>query len=509
MKKILLTLMLVAFGASAYLRVHFASEGEPPGSVLLLVLDGLRPDYITRDFMPNLHALGERGVFADRHTAAFPSATRVNSASISAGSYPVTHGLMQNHMFVREMDDKPFSTGSVKQLRRLAEFSGGRILGVPTLGEVLEEQGLSLFIVGSAGNGDSLLQNPEGAGAGIWTARGFFLPRSDRRQAVAMVGELADNDAKRTVWAFDAYLLNALGDDPPDAVIMWIHEVDGANHKHGLGSPEALRAAANVDAQIGRIVNAIEENELTDRINILVTADHGFSSNGGNFGAARTLRSAGFSNDDFRIVDRMLYVKRQDPDLLGRLVEALQRNSETGNIYTRPRVPGASQGIVPGTLSTTVIQWNHERAADAFVNPAWSDKANEYGFPGTSTSDSSNPASHGTDIPYDMQVRLVAAGPDIKRGLRSNIPSGNVDLAPTILYLLGVGAPSSMTGRVLRELLRDGPAPAEITVREQTFRTDITFTDGQHYEAELDTAEVGSTRYIFGSKSRSSTEVSQ
>ena len=29
---------------------------------LLIVLDGLRPDYVTPELMPNLHALGARGV---------------------------------------------------------------------------------------------------------------------------------------------------------------------------------------------------------------------------------------------------------------------------------------------------------------------------------------------------------------------------------------------------------------------------------------------------------------
>lgn len=504
MKKSLLLLLLLVIGTSVYLSTfHLPANGsEERRYNLLLVLDGLRPDYITPELMPNLYALGERGIVAEGHTAAFPSATRVNSASISTGSYPVTHGLMQNQMFLREMDDEPFSTGSARHLARLAKFAGGRVLSVPTFGEALAEQGLNLFVVGSGGSGNSLLQNPEGAGMGIWTASGFFLPKSARQEAVESVGELVDDDAERTVWAFDAYLHKALGDDPPDATIMWIHETDGANHAYGVGAPEALRAASNVDAQIGRLVNAFEEHELSERVNIFVTTDHGFSTNGGEFNVARTLRNAGFSDDDFRSFNDMVFLERQDPELLARIVEALQRDPETGNIYTRPRTPGSSQGIVAGTLSTAVIQWDHERAADAIVSPAWSDEVNNFGFPGASTSRGRNPASHGTDSPYDLQIRLVAAGPDIKRGVRSSVPSGNVDLAPTLLHLFGVEPPLSMTGRVLHELLRDGPASAGIAVREQTHRAAITFPDGQRYEAELDTARVGSTVYVRGGKQR-------
>ena len=508
MKKSLLLLLLLVIGTSVYLSTFHlpASGSEERRSNLLLVLDGLRPDYITPELMPNLYALGEQGVFADRHTAAFPSATRVNSASISAGSYPATHGLMQNQMFLREMGDEPFSTGSTRNLTRLAKFTGGRILSVPTLGEALAEQGLNLFVVGSGGSGNSRLQNPEGVGMGIWTASGFFVPRSARQKAVAAIGELPDDDADRTVWSFDAYLHKALGDDPPDAVIMWIHETDGANHAYGVGSPEALGAATNVDAQIGRLVRAFEEHDLSDRVNIFVTADHGFSTNGGEFRVARTLRNAGFSDDEYRSFDDMVFLERQDPKLLARLVRALQRNPETGNIYTRPRKPGSSQGIVAGTLSTAVIQWDHERAADVIVTPAWSDNVNEFGFPGVSNSRGRNPGSHGSDSPYDMQILLIAAGPDIKRRIHSTVPSGNVDLAPTLLHVIGIAPPPSMTGRVLHELLRDGPAPEDVVVREQTHRAGVTLKNGWRYVAELDTAEVGSTVYIRGSKPKQASE---
>ncbi len=63
-----------------------------------------------------------------------------------------------------------------------------------------------------------------------------------------------------------------------------------------------------------------------------------------------------------------------------------------------------------------------------------------------------------------------------------------------------------MTGRVLHELLRDGPAPAEIVVREQTHRAEVTLKNDQRYSAEVVTAEVGSTVYIRGSKPKQASE---
>ena len=75
---------------------------------LLIVLDGLRPDYVTPELMPNLHALGERGVVFGNHHAVFPTVTRVNAASISTGAYPETHGLLGNSEYFPAVDESQF-----------------------------------------------------------------------------------------------------------------------------------------------------------------------------------------------------------------------------------------------------------------------------------------------------------------------------------------------------------------------------------------------------------------
>lgn len=469
------------------------------GSInLLIVIDGLRPDYITPELMPNLHALGGRGVIGERHTAAFPTVTRVNSASISTGSYPDRHGLVHNTMYIAELPGEAFSTGSAAALDRMAQFEGGSLLGAPSLAELLDEHGLSLFVTGSAGSGTTLLQNPR-RNARTWSAGGLFIPENDRGRAIAAVGELAGSNAGRTVWAVDAYLHAVSRNDPPNAAIIWINEPDSAGHRHGVGAPGTLRVVGNVDAQIGRIVAAHAEHDLTDRVNIFVTTDHGFSDRAGGFDVARTLDSARIRDDDVTVVGNMVFLARDDSALLANVVEALQRDPEIGNVYTRPARPGSSEGSAPGTLSTAVIQWDHPRAADVLASPSWSDEVNEFGFAGTTTREGSG-GSHGSDSPYDLRIRLIAAGPDLKRGVRSRVPTGNVDLAPTVLYLLGIEPPPAMSGRVLHELLREGPSPDETPVHEHLHKAAVAFSDGSRYEAELDTLQVGSTVYVRGAR---------
>jgi hypothetical protein len=472
---------------------------------LVIVIDGLRPDYITPTVMPSLHALGVSGVFGEVHSTAFPSVTRVNSATISTGSYPARHGLIGNSMLVREFSEEAVSTGSARTLRQLANWSGGSLLGVPSLGALLDEKGMRLFVTGSAGSGTSLLLAPEPrGGVTIWTAGGFFVPAAAKSEAIAAVGSLADDNPARTAWAFDAWLHKALGDNPPDATIMWINEPDGPGHRKGVGAPAKLSAVANVDRQIGRMVAELGRHGLRNRVNIFVTSDHGFSTNAGRFSAARALREHDLADEELTIVGNMIYLERDDPALLTRVVTALQRDPEAGNIYTRPLYPGSSHGVVPGTLSTGVVQWDHQHAADVLVSPMWSDARNRFGYAGTSARSGRHAASHGSDSPYDLQIRLVAAGPDIKRGVRSRVPTGNVDLAPTVLHLLGIEPPPGMNGRIMHELLRAGPAPGKVRVHHRTHRAAVSLEDGLRYEAELDTVEVGSTVYLRGARTHRS-----
>lgn len=468
---------------------------------LILIVDGLRPDYVTPEIMPNLHALGERGVFGKAHSAAFPSVTRVNSATISTGSYPARHGVLHNKILVRDLSDEAFSTRLARKLRRLEAHSRNPLLDAPTLGTFLNEGGLELFVTGSGGSLKTFLsQNPvAGSGMSVWTTGGLFVPRHDRANAVRAIGKLPKADSQRTVWAFEACRYRLTGDNPPDVIAIWVHEVDGAGHRHGVGAVETLHAAGNVDVQIGRLIDALEQT-LPGKVNIFVTSDHGFSTKAGGFHVSRALRKGGVGMDGVKVVREMVFLEREDPGLLKDVVEALQRDRHVGNVYTRARTPGSAQGVVPGTLSTAVIQWNHESAADVFVTPAWSDELNEHGFAGSSSRGGSSPASHGSDSPYDLRIPLVAAGPDIKRGVQSDVPTGNVDLAPTVLYLLGMEPPPGMDGRVLHELLRDGPSPDEVAVREHTYSAEVVLDDGLRYEARLDTAEVGSTVYLRGAR---------
>ena len=151
---------------------------------------------------------------------------------------------------------------------------------------------------------------------------------------------------------------------------------------------------------------------------------------------------------------------------------------------------------MPGTLSFDVARWNHARSGDILVSANWTRDSNDAGFAGKTTQE--GVAGHGTSSPYDIHNTLIAAGPDFRENATSEIPTGNVDLAPTLLQLLGVPVPPTMTGRVIREGLREGPTVSSVRVEHvvETVKT----PDGA-YELTAHTAIVDGHRYLDSPRS--------
>jgi arylsulfatase A-like enzyme len=270
---------------------------------------------------------------------------------------------------------------------------------------------------------------------------------------------------------------------------MWLNDPDGTAHAKGMGVPMTRESLALVDAGIGRIEDTLRARGLLEHTNILVTSDHGFSTHTGELKLAGLVepfaRTMPDGSSDIVVAEGAIYLRSgDDPARVAAIVAALQARPEVGAIFT-------AQGAVPGTLPFEVARWNHPRSGAILVSANWTDRVNEHGFKGTTAQ--GGVAGHGTSSPFDIHNALIAAGPDFREGATSNVPTGNVDLAPTLLRLLGLPVPASMTGRVIAEGLRNGPQPSSVTVerRQQTVRT----ADGR-YELSAHISVVDGRRYL-------------
>jgi arylsulfatase A-like enzyme len=93
-----------------------------------------------------------------------------------------------------------------------------------------------------------------------------------------------------------------------------------------------------------------------------------------------------------------------------------------------------------------------------------------------------------------MNNTLVAHGPSFKQGFIDEMPSGNIDVAPTILWLLGVAPAPTMDGRILHEALAHSPVkPPKAQTKTLQAARDIGLFRWTQY---LKFSSVGSTRYF-------------
>ena len=470
-----------------------------PRTHLVIIVDGLRPDYVTPEVMPRLAGLGQRGIVFTAHHSVFPTVTRVNASSLVTGAYPEAHGLMGNTIYVpRASATQTFDTGKREHLAEV-ERAEGRLLTSPTLSELLRPAGKSLLVVSSGSSGATWLLNHTMATGGIIHYE-FTSPPELATEAARILGPgppaATPNDA-RNQYAVDAYIKLALERLHPDVTFMWINDPDGTAHSNGIGAELTRRSLMLVDRCLGRVEDTLRAKGLLDRTNIIVTSDHGFSTHTGELKLdalvepfVRPMRDG---SPDIIVAEGAVHFRAgADAARVAAVVTALQKRPEVGAIFTRPRRQGGPEGAVAGTLSFDIARWNHpDRSAEILVSANWTRGKNAAGFEGTTTA--GGVAGHGSSSPYDVHNTLIAAGPDFRERAQSSVPTGNVDIAPTLLRLLNLDVPSSMTGRVIEEGLRTGPAPSSVRVAhsKETVRT----ADGS-YELTAHISTAGGRRYL-------------
>jgi predicted AlkP superfamily pyrophosphatase or phosphodiesterase len=480
--------------------VGHAQKADENLRTLIVFFDGLRPDYITPELMPNVYALKTRGSYGLHHHSVFPTVTRVNASSYATGSYPCTHGLMGNTVYFPQVDKtKGLNTGDASELMRIAETTRGRLLTTTSLGELLKQAGTKLMVFSSGSTGQAYLQNHTVSG-GMIVNPGLILPTSLRDEVIKTIGQppaSADPNTGQHGWATDALLHYGLGLDGPLVSVIWFSDPDGTAHSEGIGSPLAMQSIKAVDGEFGRIIAHLESEGRLDSYNIIISADHGFVSDVGTKALSDFLIKEGLkqnkASQDVVLADGAIYIMDHDKEKIRKIVTALQAQDWIGAIFTKAGKKDKRKGWVEGTLSFETIHWNHpERMADILVDYNWNDSKNAYGYEGASFS--KGVAGHGGSSPYEIHIPLIACGPSFKRSYESAVPTCNVDIVPTILKIHGLNVPKQMDGRVMSELLANEKL-REPEIKKEMIETSVKFNWGT-YHLTLEQSVFGGYRYV-------------
>ena len=485
--------------------------------IIVFVVDGLRPDAISSAETPTLHRLRAEGVdFANSH-AVFPTVTRVNAATLATGAQPGTHGIVGNQLYIPAVDaNQALDTGNYRHLLAVDEAGGG-LVRTRTLAERLATHGLRYAGVSSGSTGSAFLLNPRSpAGVGA-LVNGYFDPGKTvaypARASAAILAKLGPAPAKAggerydsvVSWTQRALREYVLPELTPDVVINWLTEPDHSQHVAGVGSPAAREALAHDDREITLTLARLDELGLMPFTDIFVVSDHGFTSNVAGVDVARALVAGGakaaLDSPDVILASSgqavALHVKDHDAGRIAEIARLVQSHDWGGALFSAARGAGDPRGAIDGTFSLDFIHLAHpERAPDLLLTFPWTSDANAFGVPGrdiacTSGGAKLHASDHGSMSPWNVRNTCLAWGADFKRGATARGPSGNADVAPTILHLLGIEDRAGMDGRVLQEALADGLDADKVPVQTRT-----AIVEAGAYRAALQVSEVDGRRYV-------------
>jgi arylsulfatase A-like enzyme len=116
--------------------------------VVVIVWDGMRPDFVTEKTTPNLWKLAQQGVTFRRHHPVYTSSTEVNGTAMATGVYPEHSGLMANREYRPEVD--PLQAVGT-ELPETIQATKGDYLAVPTVAQTLHAAGLETAVAGTKG----------------------------------------------------------------------------------------------------------------------------------------------------------------------------------------------------------------------------------------------------------------------------------------------------------------------------------------------------------------------
>ncbi|MBC7809521.1 MAG: alkaline phosphatase family protein, partial [Burkholderiales bacterium] len=97
--------------------------------VIVISLDGARPDAILQANTPNMHMLAERGTASWTAQTVYPSVTNIGHASMLTGLSVEQHGVNHNDSFVFPCPSLPIETPTFLTLAQQAAYSTAIVVG--------------------------------------------------------------------------------------------------------------------------------------------------------------------------------------------------------------------------------------------------------------------------------------------------------------------------------------------------------------------------------------------
>lgn len=574
------------------------AQKAPPRNLILFVPDGLRALKVTPETAPAMAVLRDRGVnFRNSHSL-FPTFTMANASGMASGHYLGDTGIFSNSIFTGHptpvQNDSPIPFIEHDQvLGGLDSDFNGDYLNEETLLKAARDAGYSTAALGKVGptlmfdhterTGTKSIILDDQTGAVDKDGKLIGIPLSDEIKDALTKASMplatpgrGDNgksgDAKTpgtTVAniAQQAYLTNVAtkvvlpmfkARNKPFVLVLWSRDPDGTQHNQGdslnavtpgINGPSSLAAIKNADDNLAQLRQALDELGLAASTNIIVSADHGFSTISKESKTSATIKGsypdtpAGFLPLGFLAIDLskaldlplfdpnnkyaavadnaypiagnafigkdaarpdviiatnggsdLIYLPSKDKALAAKTVKALLKQDYISGIFVDDEL-----GSFPGALPLSAINLSGKavtpRPAIAVSFRTYSAGCDQPAACQVQIADTvlrQGQGMHGSFGRGDTYNFMAAIGPDFKTGFVDPLPVSNADVGITAAELLGLKrkANGNLIGRVMTEAMPNGKTPKVTT---DTVRSK---PDGQGLRTVLQLQKVGSQRYF-------------
>ena len=398
-----ITVLVLALIFGAGVAVILAEPAKSERRVVVVVWDGMRPDFVSEENTPALWKLAREGVTFRHHHAVYPSATMVNGTALVTGMYPGKSGIIANHEYRPEIDrQRSIDVETPAVVGKADQLSGGKYISFPTVAELVQKAGgrtaitaaktvgllLDRQVVARSGNvngsASPLTEGERMEVRGSTTRRerrtnseneaeidsqrttnsvtlfaGKSLPGEIFHSITEKLGPFPSGHLQQDIWTTKALTEFLWKEGMPTFSVLWLGEPDLTEHESAPGSQSALAAMKSADANLAAVLTDLDRRKVRGITDIFVVSDHGFSTIKRSVDLRKILRDAGFSattefTDEPKGGDIMLagnggsvlfYVEGHDAEVTRHLVELLQQTDFAGVIFTREAMPGRSVSI--------------------------------------------------------------------------------------------------------------------------------------------------------------------
>jgi len=382
--------------------VRVATAAEP--TVILISFDGTRPAAVQG--LPAFRRIATDGAWAERLIPAFPSNTFPNHVTFVTGVSPDRHGIVNNSF------DDP--------LRGRYEYAADPTwIEVEPLWSLAARAGVvsaAYYWVGSEGGWRS------GLAPRHWKA--FDTSTGETAKVEQILAWLDLPDAR----------------ERPRLITSWFHGADGASHRFGPDSEIVAGVLAKQDLALGALLDGLEERGLRGSTTVLVVSDHGMTETQHTADLAEALTDAGL---DATVIGGGGFAQvelRGDADRGARAARVVEIARGLG-LEAWPRGQGPPEyAITNPRFGDVVVVAKLGTAIAEQSGIGWL-----LGIVGLERFAMRGIHGHRPELP-EMGALFGAIGRGVAAGARPGTVRA-VDVAPTVLALLGLPIPEWMEGR--------------------------------------------------------------